>query len=641
MIKVSDNNYHYINEDSNFDDFAYLKSDDETYYLEGDISRLTKSSRFFNRRIKPRIKTVRENRIYLKGVENYLSLKRMIVKLKKHCENVGIKLIISNDVKQFLIRNDIFIEKRRELGTYIKNKDDLILDDFNKFKAFLDSKFKRNLKNSQLWDAFHCAQMIKSSNYSVPGTGKTAMILGAFYYLKEMGEVSKLIVCGPLNSRKSWRDEIKLVFHDGTLSFIDIKQFNKNEKSKNIFFKDEISDYDVVFMNHEAITSLEYQFENYNNPKYFICFDEMHKLKGTDSVRALTARRIFGMNKYKASLTGTPNPNGFQDFYSQLNILFTHEYDMFFGYGIDDLKNIGEDEKEIEKFNNVYQPFFCRTTKKDLNIKKPLDDIIEYVPMTKMEESLYDDIKVRLNRNKLLMYIRMIQLTTIPHALGNSLSNEEVDYITTDNEETSGDLRTFSYETLPDEILAKAKTIDDSSKINRAIEMLDKVVNNEGRNIIVWAIFIETHKKLLRKLQEMNISAKVINGTISVDEREQRLEEFKRGNFDVLIANPHTMAESVSLHHHCHDAMYVEFDFNLTHSLQSRDRIHRLGLSNDVDTRYYYLISVYGDTEIETADQYIYRRLKEKRDLMLSVVESPLIDTIPVDDIYELLNLIT
>ena len=314
---------------------------------------------------------------------------------------------------------------------------------------------------------------------------------------------------------------------------------------------------------------------------------------------------------------------------------------MFFGYSIDDLKNIGTDEEEIMRFNNIYQPFFCRTTKKDLNIKEPLQDIIEYVSMTKMEEALYDDIKVRLNRNKLLMYIRMIQLTTIPHALGNSLSSDEIEYITTDNEDIVGELKSFSYEVLPEEILDKAKSVDNSSKIIRAMKVIDDVVNGQDRNIIVWAIFIDTHKKMLAKLKEANISAKVINGTIPVDERENRLEEFKSGDFKVLIANPHTLAESVSLHLHCHDAMYIEYDFNLTHNLQSRDRIHRLGLSNDIDTRYYYLVSVYSDSPIETADQYIYRRLKEKRDLMLSVVESPLIQTIPVDNIYELLNLIT
>lgn len=641
IIKVSDDNYKIVNSVRQYRDFAYLMKIDDEFYLEGDAEKLTKSTRYFNTRIKPKIKMISSSKVFFKNIGNYLSLKKFVEKLRIHCDKCGIKLVISKDVKEYLINHDIYIEKRRELGTYIKNKDDMIMNDFLRFSNFLNDRLKRKLKDSQLWDAFHCAQMIKSSNYSVPGTGKTAMILGAFYYLKAMGEIDKLIVVGPLNSRKSWRDEISLVFYKDELKFIDIKQFNKDEKSKNLFFKDQIFNFDVIFLNHEAITSLSYQLENYNDTRYFVCFDEMHKLKGTTSKRALLAQKLFKDNKYKASLTGTPNPNGFQDFYSQLKILYTHEYDMFFGYSVDELGNIGTDEIEIEKFNNIYQPFFCRTTKKDLEIKEPLSDIIEYVPMSKQEEALYDDIKVKLNRNKLLMYIRMIQLTTIPYALGNSLSLEEVDYITTDNEDLSGDLRTFSYDMLPEDLLEKARSIEESSKIVRAVKVIERVVRKEGRNIIIWAIFIETHKKLLSRLKQQGISAKVINGTISVDERETRLEEFKRGEYDVLIANPHTMAESVSLHHHCHDAMYVEYDFNLTHNLQSRDRIHRLGLSNDVETRYYYLVSVYGDSPIETADQYIYRRLKEKRDLMLSVVESQLIETIPVDDIYELLNLIT
>ena len=49
----------------------------------------------------------------------------------------------------------------------------------------------------------------------------------------------------------------------------------------------------------------------------------------------------------------------------------------------------------------------------------------------------------------------------------------------------------------------------------------------------------------------------------------------------VIITNPHTLAESVSLHKSCHDAVYVELNFNLSQYLQSRDRIHRLGIPSN------------------------------------------------------------
>lgn len=71
--------------------------------------------------------------------------------------------------------------------------------------------------------------------------------------------------------------------------------------------------------------------------------------------------------------------------------------------------------------------------------------------------------------------------------------------------------------------------------------------------------------------------------------RQAILSAFCKGDLDFLITNPHTLAESVSLHSICHDAIYFEYSYNLVHLLQSKDRIHRLGLPSDQYTQYYFL----------------------------------------------------
>jgi hypothetical protein len=59
----------------------------------------------------------------------------------------------------------------------------------------------------------------------------------------------------------------------------------------------------------------------------------------------------------------------------------------------------------------------------------------------------------------------------------------------------------------------------------------------------------------------------------------------------VLLANPATLGEGVSLHQVCHEAVYVDRSFNAGHYLQSVDRIHRLGLDPDVETNVMFLVS--------------------------------------------------
>ncbi|MGR5874100.1 hypothetical protein ACT7DH_04165 [Bacillus pacificus] len=56
------------------------------------------------------------------------------------------------------------------------------------------------------------------------------------------------------------------------------------------------------------------------------------------------------------------------------------------------------------------------------------------------------------------------------------------------------------------------------------------------------------------------------------------INDFRDGEVEVMISNPNTLGESISLHQTVHDAIYFEYNFNLTFMLQSRDRIHRLGI---------------------------------------------------------------
>ena len=98
------------------------------------------------------------------------------------------------------------------------------------------------------------------------------------------------------------------------------------------------------------------------------------------------------------------------------------------------------------------------------------------------------------------------------------------------------------------------------------------------------------------------------------------IEDFKKWKIKVLIANPHTMAESVSLHRWCHDAIYFEYSFNLTHLIQSKDRIHRLWLPDGQYTQYYFLCLTNGWEE-DSIDLRTYNRLQEKAEIMKNVIE--------------------
>ena len=113
------------------------------------------------------------------------------------------------------------------------------------------------------------------------------------------------------------------------------------------------------------------------------------------------------------------------------------------------------------------------------------------------------------------------------------------------------------------------------------------------------------------------------------------LEEFRYGACQVLISNPATLGEAVSLHQTVHDAVYFEYNFNLTFMLQSRDRIHRLGLADNQYTRYHYLMTVGDPKVMGYVDQRIYNRLKEKEDVMIAAIEGDYLVPEVTDDYLE------
>ena len=129
-------------------------------------------------------------------------------------------------------------------------------------------------------------------------------------------------------------------------------------------------------------------------------------------------------------------------------------------------------------------------------------------------------------------------------------------------------------------------------------------------------------------LNEQGVRSKSVDGSVPPIVRGTILNEFKKGGFDVLITNPHTLAESVSLHMVCHDTIYFEYSYNLVHMLQSKDRIHRLGLKAGQYTQHRFLKVIYGGSMItggeysNSLDDEIYARLKIKEKIMNDAIEA-------------------
>jgi SNF2 family DNA or RNA helicase len=232
--------------------------------------------------------------------------------------------------------------------------------------------------------------------------------------------------------------------------------------------------------------------------------------------------------------------------------------------------------------------------------------------------------------------IRLMQVSTNPSLLEKSLDEYFI-------------MEGYSNNTFIDdaEIINKIvnyKEFKVPKKFIKAGELIKNIIAKKEK-VIVWATFIQNLHEFADYLKNIGIESRLLYGATpiesdedeDVETREKIIRQFHRNDcpYKVLIANPFAISESISLHKACQNAIYLEKTFNAANFVQSKDRIHRVGLTNTVN--YYYLLS---DNNI---DRTIHQRLLEKERRMLAIIENepiPLFNRILDEDDDDLKTLI-
>lgn len=563
----------------------------------------------------------------------YKDIERIISITKERAERKGFPVIVSNAVLEYLQQYKYSIEKYKILGDVYKGDLEEFPNDkkisYKEFSNIVQSEVSRPLYELHLRSAYYMYEMSRAANFSVPGAGKTSMVLGVFAYLNRANApaneiIDRILVVSPLNAFDSWKREFEAVFgNKKPLKSIDSQ--TSPDFSNDLAVNWGVSN--LVLVNYESLPKYLTRLEENIDINTMLVFDEVHRIKNPNGVRAKKALELSKKSKFKYVLTGTPIPNTYQDIYNFLHILYGNEYNSYFGWDSNFLYN--PKIRQINEINKKLYPFFWRTNKNDLNVPKAEEDYIITVDPSQEQLALAEYIYSKEN-SSLAQLIRLIQASTNP-----SLLNKVIDYRELMSYDDDGDIYSISEADFNSLLKNNKKdnTSNSYSKIDvenmitpkflAGIDLVQKLVN-DGKKVLVWGIFIDTLYKIRDALKSRGIKVNLVYGGTEKLERAVLIDEFRDGDVQVLVSNPQTLGESISLHQTVHDAVYFEYNFNLTFMLQSRDRIHRLGLKKNQYTRYYYL-----QTASEALDSYrpgyidekIYRRLKAKERLMYGAID--------------------
>lgn len=524
---------------------------------------------------------------------------------------------------------DSLLDEKSRVGLAVKAHSTEVLLEYLEFKQVVDDAMVRPLRERQMWDAFYMCTMRSSANFSVPGSGKTASTLGTFAYLRERKLVRRLLVICPKNAFGSWRDEWAACFGNGlecrSLCFHDERFAGASIAAKRRELKLNAGRYNLILINYESMVGLADELGELASAQTMLVFDEVHKVKQIGGVRASSALEIANDAQYVVALTGTPIPNSYCDLYNLLHILYPHDYDSFFGFRPKRLAN--PSDQEMREINESLQPFFCRTNKTSLGVPAASSDLLYRVPATSVEQHLLDYLKRAYRHDGLALIIRILQLESDPSMLGLGLGSDEIEGLF--DEEREGIL---PLDPLPDELGSLVAQKQPSSKTDECVMLADQLLG-DGKPVIIWCFFKQSMRNLRSHLRRLGWVTEIIDGGVDQQSRDTILGQFKAGGINALITNPHTLAESVSLHSICHDAIYFEYSYNLVHLLQSKDRIHRLGLPQGQYTQYHFLQSVFDVDGAEwSLDENIYNRLSEKEQTMLDAIDRGVLEVGSTDD---------
>lgn len=492
----------------------------------------------------------------------------------------------------------------RESGHGLRDENPLVFDG-GRFLLTTRSGAPLTPRKFQIRDIKKMLSLTNSANFSVPGAGKTLVTLLVYENEKLCGRVNQLMVVAPLSAFESWTNEIANCFSPEPM----VRQVSDPDYAEAEIL---LVNYQKLSPNFDVIASWLSKGESH------LVLDEAHRMKrGLGGEWGSMCLRLADFAQRRDVLTGTPAPHHPRDFIAIFDFLWPQQA---FTILPNSIENDRVDDLLLNELSQEIEPFFVRTTKDELGLLPP----IEHRPtvlLSPLHSEIYQAINSRL-RNYMTasnaQRIRVSEIARVTTYLLQAATNPALlaKPINQSDESVEAAISWPPLALDPGTDLFDKIVNYLSYEVPRKFELIASIVNQNtllGKKTLIWSTFIANIKVLelqvLTKYNPVAVYGEIKNMRNEKDlkSRQYALNKFREDpNCKVLIANPATLGEGISLHNVCHDAIYLERTFNAGEYLQSVDRIHRLGLADEIETNLTFLKSQ------GTIDEIVETRLKMK-----------------------------
>ena len=310
-----------------------------------------------------------------------------------------------------------------------------------------------------------------------------------------------------------------------------------------------------------------------NNKDLMLILDESHEIAHSESQRSHLILLHANLFKYRYLFSGTPADNP-EKLYAQYKVLdpwlvdnlslgqwkekMAYLGDRFSPYAIREWKK-DELERLNQKFTASYGNYF--KTEELINLPEYVEKRI-YLDMHPLHRALYQQVVTQDIPSFSAVRDIVNRFPFMSLALDNPTLLEK-------HKEKFDDTLKKMIDTFKDSYLEKLNAIDD---------ILEDHPNEKG---VIWVVHPSTAAKLALRYSHYNPI--YITGETDQKERFDLVEQFKKGDHKLLIANITCLNTSVTITEATFQ-IYVERTYNFATYEQSTFRIYRLGQTQNVES---------------------------------------------------------
>jgi len=350
------------------------------------------------------------------------------------------------------------------------------------------------------------------------GTGKTNAALWAYDYLREIGNVKKMLVVSPLSTlERTWADTIFRHFPHLNWSVL------YGDKQRRLRMLK--ADADVYLINHDGIKVLEQELINRKDID-IVVIDEIALFRNASTSRWKSLSRILAGRKRVWGLTGTPTPNAPTDAWAQCRLISPERVPKFGGQFRDMTMRQVSQFKWVAKDNaldivaDAMQPSI-RFSREDCVDLPPVLHITREVELTATQKKAYKEMLLQF-------YAELKGGTETITAVNEAVRVMRLVQI----------VGGVAYDKIGGNVEVDAHT--------RVVEVLD-VIQQSHTKVIVFVPFKGMLDYVAREIGK-HYSVAVVNGEVAKGARDKIFTSFMHDTDPhVLVAQPAAMSHGLTL----------------------------------------------------------------------------------------------